>query len=37
MARGFQGVMLRGLGARDHQATVVDKEYIAPDRRVRIW
>ncbi len=30
MARGFQGVMLRGLGARDHQATVVDKEYIAP-------
>ncbi|MGV0835904.1 ABC transporter ATP-binding protein/permease [Mycolicibacterium thermoresistibile] len=30
MARGFQGVMLRGLGARDHEATVLDKEYLAP-------
>ncbi|MGE2836330.1 ABC transporter ATP-binding protein/permease [Mycobacterium sp. SMC-4] len=30
MARGLQGVMLRGFGARDHQATVVDKQYVAP-------
>lgn len=30
MARGFQGVMLRGFGARDHESTVVGKEYIAP-------
>ncbi|MGE0215333.1 ABC transporter ATP-binding protein/permease [Mycolicibacterium sp.] len=30
MARGFQGVMLRGFGARDHESTVLGKEYIAP-------
>lgn len=30
MARGFQGVMLRGFGARDHESTVVGKEHIAP-------
>ena len=30
MARGFQGVMMRGFGARDHVSTVVDKEFIAP-------
>ncbi|MGE2736710.1 ABC transporter ATP-binding protein/permease [Mycolicibacterium vaccae] len=30
MGRGFQGVMLRGFGARDHEATVVDKLYLAP-------
>ncbi|BBX15393.1 iron ABC transporter permease [Mycolicibacterium duvalii] len=30
MARGFQGAVLRGLGARDHRATVVDKDYLAP-------
>ena len=27
MARGFQGVMLRGFGARDHQATVLLSVY----------
>ncbi|MBU8827633.1 ABC transporter ATP-binding protein/permease [Mycolicibacterium goodii] len=31
MARGFQGVMLRGFGARDHQATVVSTEAITPN------
>ncbi|MEE6175622.1 ABC transporter ATP-binding protein/permease [Mycobacterium sp. 050134] len=30
MARGFQGVMLRGFGARDHTATVVETLQIAP-------
>lgn len=30
MARGFQGVMLRGFGARDHIATVVETVRIAP-------
>ncbi|BBX62738.1 iron import ATP-binding/permease protein IrtA [Mycobacterium saskatchewanense] len=30
MARGFQGVMLRGFGARDHTATVVETLRIAP-------
>ncbi|MEZ0341828.1 ABC transporter ATP-binding protein/permease [Mycobacterium sp. pV006] len=30
MARGFQGVMLRGFGARDHEATVLEKHYLAP-------
>ena len=30
MARGIQGVMLRGFGARDHQATVLGSEHIAP-------
>lgn len=30
MARGLQGVMLRGFGARDHLATVTEKEYLAP-------
>ena len=28
--RGFNGVMMRGFGARDHQATVVDRELISP-------
>ena len=31
MARGFQGVMLRGFGARDHQVTVVSKEAVTPN------
>ena len=30
MARGFQGVMLRGFGARDHLATVIETIWIAP-------
>jgi ATP-binding cassette subfamily B protein IrtA len=30
MARGLQGVILRGLGARDHIATVIETIYIAP-------
>jgi ATP-binding cassette subfamily B protein IrtA len=30
MARGFQGVMLRGFGARDHMATVLETVRIAP-------
>jgi ATP-binding cassette subfamily B protein IrtA len=30
MARGFQGAMLRGFGARDHEATVVETERLAP-------
>jgi ATP-binding cassette, subfamily B, bacterial IrtA/YbtP len=30
MARGIQGVILRGFGARDHTATVVETVYIAP-------
>ena len=30
MARGIQGVILRGLGARDHTATVVETVRIAP-------
>jgi ATP-binding cassette, subfamily B, bacterial IrtA/YbtP len=29
-SRGFQGVMLRGFGARDHESTVLGKQYIAP-------
>ncbi|PRC48547.1 iron ABC transporter permease, partial [Mycobacterium sp. ITM-2017-0098] len=29
-SRGFQGVMLRGFGARDHESTVVGTEHIAP-------
>lgn len=31
MARGIQGVMMRGFGARDHQATVVSTEAITPN------
>ena len=31
MARGIQGVMLRGFGARDHQATVLDSVYLTPN------
>ncbi|WP_396935289.1 ABC transporter ATP-binding protein/permease [Mycolicibacterium sp.] len=31
MARGFQGVMMRGFGARDHQATVVSTEQVTPN------
>ncbi|MDV3123700.1 ATP-binding cassette domain-containing protein [Mycobacterium sp. 21AC1] len=30
MARGIQGVMMRGFGARDHQATVVSTEHVTP-------
>ncbi len=30
MARGFQGAMLRGFGARDHAATVIETVRIAP-------
>lgn len=30
MARGFQGVMLRGFGGRDHEATVLEKVEITP-------
>lgn len=30
MARGIQGAVLRGFGARDHQATVVQTSQIAP-------
>jgi ATP-binding cassette, subfamily B, bacterial IrtA/YbtP len=30
MARGFQGAMLRGFGARDHIATVIETIWIAP-------
>lgn len=30
MARGFQGAVLRGFGARDHTATVLETERIAP-------
>jgi ATP-binding cassette, subfamily B, bacterial IrtA/YbtP len=30
MARGFQGAMLRGFGARDHIATVIETVRIAP-------
>jgi ATP-binding cassette, subfamily B, bacterial IrtA/YbtP len=30
MARGFQGAMLRGFGARDHTATVIETIQIAP-------
>jgi ATP-binding cassette, subfamily B, bacterial IrtA/YbtP len=30
MARGFQGAMLRGFGARDHTATVIETLNIAP-------
>jgi ATP-binding cassette subfamily B protein IrtA len=30
MARGFQGAMLRGFGARDHTATVLETVRIAP-------
>src|SRR6202044_1644377 len=30
MARGFQGAMLRGFGARDHAATVLETVWIAP-------
>ncbi|BBZ33517.1 ABC transporter ATP-binding protein/permease [Mycolicibacterium confluentis] len=30
MARGFQGVMLRGFGGRDHEATVIETVELAP-------
>ncbi|BBY31211.1 ABC transporter ATP-binding protein/permease [Mycolicibacterium sediminis] len=30
MARGLQGVMMRGFGARDHEVTVLGKEWLAP-------
>ena len=30
MARGFQGVILRSFGARDHTATVIETIRIAP-------
>ncbi|ORA26930.1 ABC transporter ATP-binding protein/permease [Mycobacterium aquaticum] len=31
MARGFQGAIMRGFGARDHQATVVGTEWRTPN------
>ncbi|MBA0047333.1 ABC transporter ATP-binding protein/permease [Mycobacteroides sp. LB1] len=31
MGRGFQGAVLRGLGARDHLATVVGTTHVAPN------
>ena len=35
--RGFQGVVMRGFGARDHEATVTGVETIAPNfRRIRL-
>ncbi|CAJ1503236.1 ABC transporter ATP-binding protein/permease [[Mycobacterium] burgundiense] len=30
MARGFQGVMMKGFGARDHEATVLETVLLAP-------
>ncbi|OXM46419.1 ABC transporter ATP-binding protein/permease [Amycolatopsis alba] len=30
MARGFQGAVMRGFGARDHEATVVETQEITP-------
>ncbi|WP_328471353.1 ATP-binding cassette domain-containing protein [Actinoplanes sp. NBC_00393] len=37
MARGFQGAMMRSFGARDHQATVVGRQLLAPNfLRVRM-
>ncbi|WP_319457172.1 MULTISPECIES: ABC transporter ATP-binding protein/permease [unclassified Mycobacterium] len=37
MARGFQGAMMRGFGARDHEATVLGTEWLAPHfRRIRM-
>lgn len=30
MARGIQGVMMRGFGARDHEVTVLGTEWLAP-------
>ncbi|MUL65514.1 iron ABC transporter permease [Mycobacterium sp. CBMA 234] len=35
MARGFQGALLRGFGARDHEITVVGTQWLTP-RCVRI-
>ena len=35
MARGLQGALLRGFGARDHQVTVTDTVMLAP-RVVRV-
>ncbi|MEB3020718.1 ABC transporter ATP-binding protein/permease [[Mycobacterium] crassicus] len=36
MARGLQGAILRGFGARDHTVTVLETSWIAP-HCVRIW
>jgi len=37
MARGFQGAMMRGFGARDHTATVIETVDLAPHfRRIRM-
>ena len=37
MARGFQGVMMRGFGARDHEATVIGTEHVTPNLlRIRL-
>ncbi|MBN6038141.1 ABC transporter ATP-binding protein/permease [Amycolatopsis sp. 195334CR] len=37
MARGFQGAVLRGFGARDHQATVTGKHTLSPNfLRIRL-
>ncbi len=36
MARGLQGAILRGFGARDHTVTVLETSWIAP-HFIRIW
>ena len=36
MARGLQGAILRGFGARDHIATVLETSWIAP-HCIRVW
>ena len=36
MARGLQGAILRGFGARDHTVTVLETSWIAP-HCIRIW
>lgn len=36
MARGLQGAILRGFGARDHVATVLETSWIAP-HCIRVW
>ncbi|CAJ1501635.1 ABC transporter ATP-binding protein/permease [[Mycobacterium] holstebronense] len=36
MARGLQGAILRGFGARDHTVTVLETSWIAP-HCIRVW
>ena len=31
MARGLSGVVMRGFGARDHTATVIETDYLTPN------